>query len=57
MAAADPEDAAPLIGPFTTYKDVVQGAMEDVLFSGGDPAAALATADATLDRALEEYNS
>jgi sn-glycerol 3-phosphate transport system substrate-binding protein len=57
IAVADPEDAAPLIGPFTTYKDVLQGAMEDVLFSGGDPAAALATADATLDRALEEYNS
>ena len=57
IAVADPEGAAPLIGPFTTYKDVLQGAMEDVLFSDGDPAGALAAADAALDRALDEYGT
>jgi hypothetical protein len=30
--------------------------MEDVLFSDGDPVAALAAADAALDRALEDDN-
>lgn len=56
MAAADPESAPPLIGPFTLYKQAMQGAMEGVMFNGADPAAALATANEELNRALEEYN-
>lgn len=56
MAAAVPEEAPPLIGPFTTYKQALQGAMERVLFSGEDPAASLASASEEMNQALEEYN-
>jgi sn-glycerol 3-phosphate transport system substrate-binding protein len=56
MAAADPDRVAPLIGPFTSYKDVLQGAMESVLFGGTDPETALANAEEEMNQALEDYN-
>jgi sn-glycerol 3-phosphate transport system substrate-binding protein len=56
MAAADPDRTAPLIGPFTAYNRAVQGAMEAVLFSGADPAQALASANQTINAALDDYN-
>ncbi|CAN5877981.1 ABC transporter substrate-binding protein [soil metagenome] len=56
MAAADPDEAPPLIGPFTAYKDALQGAMEGVLFSGEDPAESLTSANDTMNEALESYN-
>jgi sn-glycerol 3-phosphate transport system substrate-binding protein len=56
MAAADPDRVAPLMGPFTPYKRALQGAMERVLFSGEDPATALAAANDAMNRAFEEYN-
>jgi sn-glycerol 3-phosphate transport system substrate-binding protein len=56
MATADPDNPPPLMGPFTSYKDAMQGAMEEVLFSGGDPAEALASANEEMNSALESYN-
>lgn len=56
VAEADPDNSPPLIGPFITYKEVMQGAMERVLFSGEDPAAALTRAQSDLDEALADYN-
>jgi sn-glycerol 3-phosphate transport system substrate-binding protein len=56
IAEADPENAAPLIGPFIPYKDAMQGAMEAVLFSGEDPQSALARAEEAMNQALEDYN-
>lgn len=53
---ADPDQAGPLIGPFPDYADAVQGAMETVLLSGGDPAQALDKAEATVNKTLKDYN-
>lgn len=56
LAVADPGRAGPLIGPYTDYKDAVQGAMERVLFGDDEPAEALARAQRDVDGALDAYN-
>lgn len=56
LAAADPDRSGPLIGPYPQFQDIVEGALEDVLFSGGDPAEALSSAEAEATTLLEDYN-
>jgi sn-glycerol 3-phosphate transport system substrate-binding protein len=52
---ADPDNPAPLIGPYSDYADAVQKAMEEVLLDGQDPGGALETAQTTVTDALERY--
>ena len=56
LRAADPDQSGPLIGPFPTYTEAIQGALEGVLFSGTDAAAALDTAEAAVNETLTDYN-
>jgi sn-glycerol 3-phosphate transport system substrate-binding protein len=53
---ADPDQSGPLIGPYVSYTDAVQGAMENVLLSNGDPKAELKKAQTTVDQVLKDYN-
>lgn len=57
LAAADPDQTGPLIGPFTEFQDAVRGAMESVLFDGADPAEALGAAEDEVTAVLEDYNA
>jgi sn-glycerol 3-phosphate transport system substrate-binding protein len=56
LAAADPDQAGPLIGPYTQFQAEVQGAMESVLFSGADPKQALGKAQDNVNAVLKDYN-
>ncbi|MBX3283792.1 MAG: ABC transporter substrate-binding protein [Actinobacteria bacterium] len=56
LAAADPDQAGPLIGPYTKFQDEIQGAMESVLFSGADPKQALGKAQDNVNAILKDYN-
>ena len=56
LSAADPDQAGPLIGPFTGYSAAIRQALEGVLFSGQDPIAALTTAQKNVDTLLKDYN-
>ncbi|MGI8756651.1 MAG: ABC transporter substrate-binding protein [Acidimicrobiales bacterium] len=56
LADADPDNAGPLIGPYSKYSDIVRGAMESVLFNKADPKAALTKAEADVNSLLKSYN-
>ncbi len=56
LANADPDNAGPLLGPYSKYSDIVRGAMESVLFNKTDPKAALAKASGDVDTLLKSYN-
>lgn len=56
LAAADPDQAGPLIGPYTQFQSEIQGAMESVLFSGADPKQALGKAQDNVNAILKDYN-
>lgn len=56
LSSADPDEAGPLIGPYTEYQSSVRGAIEGVLFDGQDPQDALTKAEADVTKALEDYN-
>jgi sn-glycerol 3-phosphate transport system substrate-binding protein len=56
LATADPDNSGPLIGPYPAFQDILQGALEEVLFNGGDPDKALAEANAEATAMLEDYN-
>ncbi|MGI8710427.1 MAG: extracellular solute-binding protein [Acidimicrobiales bacterium] len=56
LAAADPDQAGPLIGAYTKYGDAIEGALEGVLFNGADPKAALTKASDEVDALLRSYN-
>lgn len=56
LAAADPDQAGPLIGPYTQFEAAVRTALEGVLFDGADPGEALSTAEGDVTKLLEEYN-
>ena len=50
LAAADPDQTGPLIGPSPPFQDAVRGAMEGVLFERRGPGEALAAARGRGDR-------
>ena len=56
LAAADPDQAGPLIGPYTQFQSSVRGALEGVLFDGQDPKAALSKAQSDVTKQLKDYN-
>lgn len=56
LSALDPDQAGPLIGPYSAYEDALRGAMEGVLFSGADPVDALSQAQDEVTSALTNYN-
>jgi len=56
LATADPDEAGPLVGPFTQFQKAVRGAMEGVLFSKKDPKDALSKAQSDMDKVLKDYN-
>lgn len=56
VAAADPDQAGPLIGPYKGFQDALRGALEGVLFDGKDPKSALGSAKSEVDTLLEDYN-
>jgi sn-glycerol 3-phosphate transport system substrate-binding protein len=56
LATADPDNSGPLIGPYPAFRDILQGALEEVLFNGAEPDKALAEANAEATAMLEDYN-
>jgi sn-glycerol 3-phosphate transport system substrate-binding protein len=56
LATADPDRSGPLIGPYPAFQDITEGALENVLFSGADPAEALADAQAEATELFTDYN-
>jgi len=56
LATADPDRSGPLIGPYPAFQDIVEGALENVLFSGADPAKTLTEAEAEATDLLTDYN-
>ncbi len=56
LATADPDRSGPLIGPYPAFQDILQGALEKVLFSGADVDKSLASAEAEATALLEDYN-
>lgn len=56
LAAADPDQAGPLIGPYTGYSASIRKALEGVLFSGQDPKAALDQAERDVNALFKDYN-
>jgi len=56
LATADPDRSGPLIGPYPAFQDIVEGALENVLFSGADPAETLTEAEAEATDLLTDYN-
>jgi sn-glycerol 3-phosphate transport system substrate-binding protein len=55
LAAADPDEAGPLIGPYTDFTDNLENAIEGVLLSGDDVESALTTAQDEVTQSLERY--
>ncbi len=56
LAAADPDQAGPLVGPYTEFEAAMRSAIEGVLFDGQDPATALARSQEDVTKLLEDYN-
>ncbi len=56
LAAADPDQAGPLLGPYVGYQQALRDAMEGVLFTGADPEAALAKSEQAVNELLADYN-
>ena len=56
LAAADPSKPGPSIGPYGEYFGALQTAWEQVMFSNADPGHALAGAQATVTKALQQYH-
>jgi len=55
LAAADPDESGPLIGPYTDFTDHLENAIEGVLLSGADVEEALASAQDEVTASLERY--
>ena len=55
LAAADPDEPGPLIGPYTDFTDNLENAIEGVLLSGDDVESALTTAQDEVTQSLERY--
>jgi sn-glycerol 3-phosphate transport system substrate-binding protein len=55
LAAADPDEPGPLIGPYTDFTDDLENAIEGVLLSGEDVEGALSTAQDEVTQSLERY--
>lgn len=56
LATADPDRSGPLIGPYPAFQDILQGALEKVLFSGADVDQQLASAQTEATALLKDYN-
>lgn len=56
LSTADPDRSGPLIAPYPQFQDILQGAVEEVLFNGADPAEAVSAAEADATALLEDYN-
>jgi sn-glycerol 3-phosphate transport system substrate-binding protein len=55
LAAADPDEPGPLIGPYTDFTDDLENAIEGVLLSGEDVEGALSTAQDEVTQSLARY--
>ena len=56
LATADPDRSGPLIGPYEAFQDILQGALEKVLFNGADVDKSLASAQAEATALFKDYN-
>lgn len=56
LATADPDRSGPLIGPYEAFQDILQGALEKVLFNGADVDTSLASAQSEATKLFEDYN-
>jgi sn-glycerol 3-phosphate transport system substrate-binding protein len=56
LSTADPDRSGPLIGPYRKFQDILQGALEKVLFNGGDVEASLSSAQTEATAMLKDYN-
>lgn len=56
LATADPDRSGPLIGPYRAFQEILQGALENVLFSNGSPNDSLAKAQREATELLTDYN-
>ena len=48
--------SGPLIGPYRQFQDILQGALEEVLFNGAEVDSSLATAQKEATQLLTDYN-
>ncbi len=55
FARADPDRPGPLIGPYPDEVKAIEDAMQEVLFNGEQPQAALRRAQATVTASLQRY--
>jgi sn-glycerol 3-phosphate transport system substrate-binding protein len=55
LAAADPDQPGPLIGPYPDVGDIIEAMLESILLEGADIPAALADAQDSATQALERY--
>ena len=53
--AVDPDFPGPLIGPYDEFRTEMETALDELLFAGASPSAALSSAHAAITRALERY--
>ncbi|MFN8016734.1 MAG: extracellular solute-binding protein [Acidimicrobiales bacterium] len=56
LSTADPDNSGPLIGPYPAFQDILQGALEGVLFKGADPDTSLSKAEKDATALLKDYN-
>ena len=56
LATADPDRSGPLIGPYRQFQDILQGALEKVLFNGAEVGPSLAAAEAEATALFKDYN-
>jgi len=56
LGTADPDRSGPLIGPYRAFQDILQGALESVLFNGADVNKSLSTAQTDATALLKDYN-
>ena len=56
LATADPDRSGPLIGPYEAFQDILQGALEKVLFNGADVDSSLSKAESEATALLKDYN-
>ncbi|MCU1371251.1 MAG: ABC-type sugar transport system, periplasmic component [Ilumatobacteraceae bacterium] len=56
LATADPDRSGPLIGPYASFQDILQGALEKVLFNGAEVDPSLASAQTEATALFKDYN-
>lgn len=57
LYAADPDQAGPLVGPYQDYAKQIDNVLNNVMIDGADPKKQLDTAEANVNKILDDYNN